>query len=92
MLSPYHLVVKNVYIYALHHIIHIILYAFSIFIHVLIHIGSTEGVTLLNFELEGEETPQEIPQPEVPKGEGQVQEDLPECPDYRPSSYLEGKP
>jgi hypothetical protein len=32
----------------------------------------TEGVTLLEFELEGEETPQEIPQQEVPEEEGQV--------------------
>ena len=56
MLSYCHLVVKNVYIYALHHIIHIILYAFSIFIHVLIHIGSVEGVTLLEFKLKREET------------------------------------
>ena len=56
MLSPCHLLVKNVYIYALHHIIHIIPCAFSIFIHVLIHIGSVEGVTLLEFKLKGEET------------------------------------
>ena len=57
MLSPCHLVVKNVYIYALHHIIHIILCTFYIFIYVLMHIGSIEGVTLLEFELEGEEIP-----------------------------------
>jgi hypothetical protein len=41
-------------------------------IYILIHIGSTERVTLLEFKLEGEKTPQEIPQYEVPKGEGQV--------------------
>ena len=58
------------YIYALHHIIHIIPCAFSIFIYILIHIGSTEGVTLLEFELEGKEAPQEIPWQEVPEGEG----------------------
>ena len=57
MLSLCHLVVKNVYIYALHHIIHIIPCAFYIFIYVLMHIGSIEGVTLLEFELEGEEIP-----------------------------------
>ena len=63
MLSPCHLVVKNEYIYmhALHPIIHVIPWAFSIFIYILIHIGSAEGVTLLEFELKGEETLQEIP-------------------------------
>ena len=60
----------RMHIYALHHIIHTIPCAFYIFIYVLMHIGSTEGVTLLVFELEGEETSQEIPQQEVPKGEG----------------------
>jgi len=33
------------------------------------HIGSPEGVTLLEFKLKGEKTPQEIPQQEVPEGE-----------------------
>jgi len=56
------------------------------------HIGSIEGVTLLEFELEGEETQQEIPQEEVLEGEGQDQEELPKCPDHRPSAYLKGKP
>ena len=48
--------------HALHPIIHVIPCAFSIFIYILIHIGSVEGVTPLEFELEGEEAPQEIPQ------------------------------
>jgi len=61
---------KNVYIYELHHIIHIIPYTLYIFIYVLMHIGSTEGLTLLEFKLEGEETLQEIPQQEVPEEEG----------------------
>ena len=61
----------RMYIYALHHIIHIIPCAFYMFIYVLMHIGSIEGVTLLEFELEGEETPQEILHREVPKGERQ---------------------
>ena len=58
ILSPCHHIVKNVYIYALHHIIHIIPCALYIFIYVLMNIGSTEGVTLLEFKLESEETPQ----------------------------------
>jgi hypothetical protein len=46
----------------MHYIIsylHYIPCAFSIFIYVLIHIGSAKGVTLLEFELEGQETPKE---------------------------------
>ena len=52
--------------HALHPIIHVIPCAFSVFIYIFMHIGSTEGVTLLEFKLEGEETLQEIPQQEVP--------------------------
>ena len=47
----------RMYIYTLHHIIDIIPCAFYIIIYVLMHIGSTEGLTLLEFKLEGEETP-----------------------------------
>ena len=47
---------------------------------------------MLEFELEGEEAMQEIPQQEVPKREGQVEEELPECPSHRPLAYLKGKP
>jgi len=54
------------------------------------HIGSPEGITLLQFEAVGEENPLEIQQ-EVPEGEGQVQE-LPECPAHAPTSYIKGKP
>ena len=54
------------------------------------HIGLPEGITLLEFEAVGEENPLEIQQ-EVPEGEGQVQE-LPECPDHVPTSYIKGKP
>ena len=59
ILLPGHHVV--IYIYAVHHVIHIIPCAFYIFIYIFMHIGSTGGVTLLEFELEGEETLQEIP-------------------------------
>ena len=77
--------------HALLPIIHVIPCLFSIFIYIVIHIGSAEGVTLLEFEFEGEETQQEIPQQVVPKGEGHVQEELTECPDHRPLAYLKGK-
>ena len=79
------------YIYALHHIIRIIPCAFPIFIHIFMHIGSPEGITLLEFEAVGEEDQQETQQQEVPEGEEQVQEELPECPDHKPSAYLKGK-
>ena len=37
----------------------------------------------------------ELPEPEGQQGElpqGVEEEDLPECPDHRPSTYVEGKP
>ena len=57
----------------------------------LIHIGSPEGVILLKFEEEAEEN-QETPQPVAPKGEEPATDELPECPDHRPTSFLKGKP
>ena len=57
----------------------------------LIHIGSPEGVTLLEFKEEAEEN-QETPQPIAPEGEEPDTEGLPECPDHRPTSFLKGKP
>jgi hypothetical protein len=54
-------------------------------------IGLPVGITLLEFEIVGED-PQEIPQQDA-QGEGeQVQEELHECLDYKLSSYLKGKP
>jgi hypothetical protein len=56
-------------------------------------IGVLEGVTLLEFEgahpKEEQEQPEEL---EVLSGEGVPEEELPECPDHRPSSFLKGKP
>jgi hypothetical protein len=55
-------------------------------------IGVPEGVTLLEFEgalLEDQEQPRE---PEEPAGEGVPEDELPECPDHRSSSFLKGKP
>ena len=53
----------------------------------LMYIGSSEGVTLLEFEEEAEEK-QETPQPAAPKGEELATKELLECPDYRPTSFL----
>jgi hypothetical protein len=55
-------------------------------------IGVPEGVTLLEFEgalLEDQEQPREYKES---AGEGVPEDELPECPDHRPSSFLKGKP
>jgi hypothetical protein len=56
-------------------------------------IGVPEGITLLEFE---QTVPEEVlSQPEEqaePIGEGDAVEDLPECPDHKPSTFLKGKP
>ena len=58
---------------------------------VLMHIGSPEGVTLLEFKEEAEDN-QGTPQTAAPKGEEPATDELPECPDHRPTSFLKGKP
>ena len=51
-------------------------------------IGVPEGVTLLEFEGASQEE-----EPEVQAiDEAATEEELPECPDHRPSSFLKGKP
>ena len=56
------------------------------------HLGSEEEITLLEIN-EGEEgDQQEIPQAAAPKEEEQNPEELPKCPDHRPTSFLKGKP
>ena len=57
----------------------------------LIHIGSPEGVNLLELEEEAEEN-QETPQPAAPEGKEPDTKELLECPDHRPTSFLKGKP
>ena len=58
----------------------------------LIHIGSFEGITLLEFNKEEEEDQQETPQAIGLEEEEQTLEDLLECLDHRPTSFLKGKP
>ena len=58
----------------------------------IMHIGSTEEITLLEFNEEEEGDQQEIPQATAPEDEEQTLEELPECPDHRPTSFLKGKP
>ena len=75
-----------------HHTILVSMYAFAISYVIFMHLGSTEEITLLEFN-EGEEgDQQEIPQATAPEGEEQTLEELPECPDHRPTSFLKGKP
>ena len=56
----------------------------------LMHIGSSEEVTLIEFNEEEED--QETPQATAPREEEQTLKDLPECLDHRPTSFLKGKP
>ena len=55
------------------------------------HIGSPEGVTQLEFEEEAEEN-QGTPQTVAPKGEEPATNELSECPNHRPTSFMKGKP
>ena len=57
----------------------------------LMHIGSSKGITLLEFNKEEEEH-LEAPQPIALEGEEQALEDLPECLDHQPTFFLKGKP
>ena len=50
----------------------------------LMHIGSTKEITLLEFNEEEEGDQQEIPQATTPKDEEKNPEELLECPDHRP--------
>jgi hypothetical protein len=56
-------------------------------------IGVPEGVTLLEFEGAIPEEVQEQPgEPKEAANEGNAIDELPECPDHRPSLFLKGKP
>ena len=74
-----------------YHIIHVIIYASLISYFKIMHIGSPEGVTLLDFKKKVEDH-HGTPQPVAPKGEEHAPEELPECPDHRPTLFLKGKP
>ena len=74
------------------HIIWVIIHAFVISYAIFMHIGSTEEITLLEFNEEEEGDQQETPQAAAPEEEEQTTEELPEGPDHRPTSFLKGKP
>ena len=75
-----------------HHFILVRMYAFAIPYAIFMHIGSTEEITLLEFDEVEEGDQQENPQAAAPEGEEQNPKELPECPDHRPTSFLKGKP
>jgi hypothetical protein len=55
--------------------------------------GVPEGVTLLEFKGAIPEEVQEQPgEPGEASNKGNAIDELPECPDHRPSSFLKGKP
>ena len=74
-----------------HHAILVRMYAFAIPYAIFMHIGSTEEITLLEFDEVEEGDQQENPQAAAPKGEEQTPEELLECPDHCPTSFLKGK-
>ena len=75
-----------------HHTILVNMNAFAVSHVILMNLGSTEEITLLEFD-EGEEgDQQEIPQAAAPEEEEQTPEVLLECPDHCPTSFLKGKP
>ena len=74
-----------------YHIMHVSIYAFVISYFMLMHIGSSKGITLLEFNEEEEEDKHETPQATALGEEEQTLEDLLECLDHRPTSFLKGK-
>ena len=76
-----------------HHAILVNTYTFAIpYVVIFMHLGSEEEITLLEFDEVEEGDQQENPQAAVPKGKEQNPEELSECPDHRPTSFLKGKP
>ena len=75
-----------------YHTIHVSIYAFVIPYSMIMHIGSTEEITLLEFIEEEEGDQQATPQATAPEEEEQTPEELAECLDHHPTSFLKGKP
>ena len=71
---------------------HLLTYAFAISYAIFMHLGSEEEITLLEFNKAEEGDQQENPQAAAPEGVEQNPEELPECLDHRPTSFLRGKP
>ena len=58
----------------------------------IMHIESTEEISLLEFNEKEEGDQQGTPQIAAPKEEEQTLEEIPKCLDHRPTSFLKGKP
>ena len=71
---------------------HLLTYAFAISYAIFMLLGSEEEITLLEFDKAEDGDQQENPQAAAPEGVEQNLEELPECPDHRPTSFLRGKP
>ena len=67
---------------------HLLTYAFTISYAIFMHLGSEEEITLLEFDEAEEGDQQENPQAAAPEGVEQNLEELPECPDHCPTSFL----
>ena len=78
--------------YSVEHDALVNIYAFAISYAIFMHLGSEEEITLLEFDEAEEGDQQENPQVVAPEGEEQNPEELSECPDHRPTSFLRGKP
>ena len=76
----------------LYHIIRVIIHAFVISYSMIMHIGLTKEITLLEFNEEEEGDQQETPQATALGEEEQTPEELPKCLDHRLTSFLKGKP
>ena len=75
-----------------YHIIRVVIHAFTISYSMIMHIGSTDEITLLEFNEEEEGDQRETPQAAAPEEEEQTPKELLECPNHRPTSFLKGKP
>ena len=95
LLLLWHHAVENTYKDAFntfYHMVLVIIHAFTISYAIFMHLGSTEEITLLEFNKGEEGDQQEIPQATAPEEEEQTLEELSECPDHRPTSFLRDKP
>ena len=81
---------KNAFITYYHSIL--VMHTFAIPYFIFMHLGSEEEITLLEFDEVEEGDQQENPQAAAPEGEEQNPEELLECPDHHPTSFLKGKP
>ena len=94
MLLLQHHDVKNTYKNAFvtyHHII-LVMHTFAIPYAIFMHLGSEEGITLLEFDEVEEGDQQENPQAAAPEGEEQNPKDLLEYLDHHPMSFLKASP